>query len=113
MRTVAASNDITELKRLARVRQEFVANASHELRTPLTAIKGYAETLRDGGLRHPETAAEFVRVIHRHAERLRALIEDLLDLAAVEQGEARLKPAAVRARDVVTQAEAVVRPAAD
>ena len=110
---VAVFHDVTELKRLERVRQEFVANVSHELRTPLTAIKGYAETLRDGGLRDPETAAEFVRVIHRHAERLRALIEDLLDLAAVEQGEARLKPAAVRARDVVTQAEAVVRPAAD
>ena len=110
---VAVFHDVTELKRLERVRQEFVANVSHELRTPLTAIKGYAETLRDGGLRDPETAAEFVRVIHRHAERLRALIEDLLDLAAVEQGEARLKPAVVRARDVVAQAEGLVRPAAE
>ena len=54
-----------------------------------------------------------MRVIHRHAERLRALIEDLLDLAAVEQGEARLKPAVVRARDVVAQAEGLVRPAAE
>ncbi len=110
---VAVFHDVTELKRLERVRQEFVANVSHELRTPLTAIKGYAETLRDGGLRDPETAAEFVRVIHRHAERLRALIEDLLDLAAVEQGEARLKPAVVRARDVAAQAEGLVRPAAE
>jgi two-component system, OmpR family, phosphate regulon sensor histidine kinase PhoR len=110
---VAVFHDVTELKRLEKVRQEFVANVSHELRTPLTAIKGYAETLRDGGLRDPETAAEFVRVIHRHAERLRALIEDLLDLAAVEQGEARLKPAVVRARDVVAQAEGLVRPAAE
>jgi len=110
---VAVFHDVTELKRLESVRQEFVANVSHELRTPLTAIKGYAETLRDGGLRDPETAAEFVRVIHRHAERLRALIEDLLDLAAVEQGEARLKPAVVRARDVVAQAEGLVRPAAE
>jgi two-component system, OmpR family, phosphate regulon sensor histidine kinase PhoR len=110
---VAVFHDVTELKRLERVRQEFVANVSHELRTPLTAIKGYAETLRDGGLRDPETAAEFVRVIHRHAERLRALIEDLLDLAAVEQGEARLQPAVVRVRDVVTQVETIVRPAAE
>ncbi len=110
---VAVFHDVTELKRLERVRQEFVANVSHELRTPLTAIKGYAETLRDGGLRDPETAAEFVRVIHRHAERLRALIEDLLDLAAVEQGQARLVPGHVRARDVVSQAEALIRPAAE
>ncbi|OLE66235.1 MAG: hypothetical protein AUG03_00860, partial [Acidobacteria bacterium 13_1_20CM_2_68_14] len=109
---VAVFHDVSELKRLERVRREFVANVSHELRTPLTAIKGYAETLRDGGLRDPETAAEFVRVIHRHAERLRALIEDLLDLAAVEQGEARIDLAPVALRDVATQAEAVARPAA-
>ena len=109
---VAVFHDVTELKRLERVRREFVANVSHELRTPLTAIKGYAETLRDGGLRDPETAAEFVRVIHRHAERLRALIEDLLDLAAVEQGEARIDLAPVALRDVAAQAEGVARPAA-
>ena len=109
---VAVFHDVTELKRLERVRREFVANVSHELRTPLTAIKGYAETLRDGGLRDPEAAAGFVRVIHRHAERLRALIEDLLDLAAVEQGEARIDLAPVALRDVATQAEAVARPAA-
>ncbi|MBI1951829.1 MAG: HAMP domain-containing protein [Acidobacteria bacterium] len=106
---VAVFHDVTELKRLERVRREFVANVSHELRTPLTAIKGYAETLRDGGLRDPETAAEFVQVIHRHAERLRALIEDLLDLASVEQGQARIELGPVSVRDVVTQAEAVTR----
>jgi len=109
---VAVFHDVTELKRLERVRREFVANVSHELRTPLTAIKGYAETLRDGGLRDPEKAAEFVRVIHRHTERLRALIEDLLDLAAVEQGEARIDLAPISLRDVTNQAEAVARPAA-
>jgi len=109
---VAVFHDVTELKRLERVRREFVANVSHELRTPLTAIKGYAETLRDGGLRDPETAAEFVQVIHRHAERLRALIEDLLDLASVEQGQARIDLAPVSLREVADQAEAVARPAA-
>jgi two-component system, OmpR family, phosphate regulon sensor histidine kinase PhoR len=110
---VAVFHDVTELKRLEQVRREFVANVSHELRTPLTAIKGYAETLRDGGLRDPKAAAEFVGIIHRHAERLRALIEDLLDLAAVEQGEARLSPGPVRVREVVSQATALVRPAAE
>jgi two-component system phosphate regulon sensor histidine kinase PhoR len=109
---VAVFHDVTELKRLERVRREFVANVSHELRTPLTAIKGYAETLRDGGLRDPETAAEFVQVIHRHAERLRALIEDLLDLASVEQGQARIDLEPVSLQDVVAQAEAVTRAAA-
>jgi two-component system phosphate regulon sensor histidine kinase PhoR len=110
---IAVFHDVTELKRLERVRREFVANVSHELRTPLTAIKGYAETLRDGGLKDTVRAAEFVEVIHRHAERLRALIEDLLDLASVEQGEARLSLAPVPLREVVDQAAAVVRPAAE
>jgi len=110
---VAVFHDVTELKRLERMRREFVANVSHELRTPLTAIRGYAETLRDGGLDDRERAAEFVRVIHRHAERLRDLIEDLLDLAAIEHGEARLAIEPVRAQDAVSQAEAVVRPAAE
>jgi two-component system phosphate regulon sensor histidine kinase PhoR len=94
------------------MRREFVANVSHELRTPLTAIKGYAETLLGGGLTDPARAAEFVEVIARHTERLGALIEDLLDLAAVEQGEARVELASVPLGDVVSQAEAVVRAAA-
>jgi two-component system, OmpR family, phosphate regulon sensor histidine kinase PhoR len=110
--TVAVFHDITELKRLENVRREFVANVSHELRTPLTAIRGYAETLRDGGLKDPEKAAEFVRVIHRHAERLQALIADLLDLSRVEQGKARLNLGPVPIRDVAAQAEAVILPLA-
>src|SRR5439155_8182905 len=95
---VAVFHDITELQRLEQVRREFVANVSHELRTPLTAIKGYAETLRDGGLKEPGRAAEFVEVIHRHAGRLAALIEDLLDLSSVEQGKAHLdlRPVSLR-----------------
>jgi two-component system phosphate regulon sensor histidine kinase PhoR len=109
---VAVFHDVTELQRLERVRREFVANVSHELRTPLTAIRGYAETLLDGGLRDPEKAAEFVRVMHRHAERLAALIEDLLDLASVEQGQARIALAPVPLPDVLAQVEAVTRPIA-
>jgi len=110
---VAVFHDVTELKRLERVRREFVSNVSHELRTPLTAIKGYAETLRDGGLKDPERAGEFVDVIHRHAERLRNLIEDLLDLAAIEQGQAQIALALTPLRETVEQAEGVIRPAAE
>ncbi|HXH28031.1 MAG TPA: ATP-binding protein, partial [Candidatus Polarisedimenticolia bacterium] len=106
-------HDVTELKRLERVRSEFVANVSHELRTPLTAIRGYAETLRDRGAHDPVRAAEFAEVIHRNAGRLRDLIEDLLDLSAVEQGEARLSIGPVPVGAAVTQAEAVIRPALD
>jgi two-component system phosphate regulon sensor histidine kinase PhoR len=109
---VAVFHDVTEVKRLERTRREFVANVSHELRTPLTAIKGYAENLRDGGLQDTAVASQFVDVIHRNAERLRLLIEDLLDLSSVEQGQARLNLGPVRLADVVAQAAAVIRPAA-
>jgi two-component system phosphate regulon sensor histidine kinase PhoR len=105
---VAVFHDVTEIRRLERVRREFVANVSHELRTPLTAIKGYAETLRHGGLDDREQAARFVEVIDRHAQRLRDLIEDLLDLSSIEQGQARLRPGPVAVRETVLQAEAVV-----
>ena len=110
--TVAVFHDVTELKRLESVRREFVANVSHELRTPLTAIRGYAETLRDGALKDPEKALEFVQVIHRHAERLRELIDDLLDLSKVEQGKARLSPVPVPLAEVASQVAAVIRPLA-
>jgi two-component system phosphate regulon sensor histidine kinase PhoR len=110
---VVVLHDITEIKRLERVRREFVANVSHELRTPLTAIKGYAETLLGGGLDEKARAAEFVEVIARHADRLRDLIEDLLDLASIEQGEARLRIGPVTVADVVSQAEATLRPSAE
>jgi two-component system phosphate regulon sensor histidine kinase PhoR len=110
---VVVLHDVTELKRLEKVRSEFVANVSHELRTPLTAIKGYAETLLGGGLGEPERAAEFVEVIARHADRLRELIEDLLDLASVEQGQARLRLGPVTVRDLVAQVETTLRPAAE
>jgi two-component system phosphate regulon sensor histidine kinase PhoR len=110
---VAVFHDVTELKRLEQSRREFVANVSHELRTPLTAIKGYAETLLHGGLGDPGSAIEFVRVIDRHAERLRLLIEELLDLAAVEQGRSNLSVEPTSAAEVAAQAVGVVRPAAE
>src|SRR5262249_4219996 len=110
---VVVMHDVTEIKRLERVRSEFVANVSHELRTPLTAIKGYAETLLAGGLDEKPRAAEVVGGIARHADRLRALIEDLPDLASVEQGEARLRIGRVAVADVVAQAEATLRPSAE
>jgi two-component system phosphate regulon sensor histidine kinase PhoR len=82
--TALTLRDITELKRLEEVRMEFVVNVTHELRTPLTAIRGYAETLLDGGLDIREEARKFLEVIHRHAERLGRLLSDLLDLSNIE-----------------------------
>jgi two-component system, OmpR family, phosphate regulon sensor histidine kinase PhoR len=81
-------HDLTEAETVNRMRQEFVANVSHELRTPLTSLRGYAETLLDGGLEDVEHREQFVRVIRDQAERLQALVDDLLSLAALERPEA-------------------------
>lgn len=88
---ITVFHDITRLKRLEKIRQDFVANVSHELRTPLTTIKGYAETLLDGALKE-DVAFQFVQVINRHADRLTKIVEDLLTLAKMESKEFSLKP---------------------
>ena len=81
-------NDLTRLRRLENLRREFVANVSHELRTPITAIKGYAETLLDGAMRNPAEAERFLAIIAANAERLGAIIEDLLLLSRLDREEA-------------------------
>ena len=89
--TVAVFHDVTELHRLEGVRRDFVANVSHELRTPLTAIRGFAETLRNNEM-PPEQRRQYLDVILRHADRLTALIEDLLELSRIEGGTRTLAP---------------------
>lgn len=82
---VAVFHNISELKRLEAIRRDFVANVSHELRTPVTVIRGYAETLSSGLIsKDPATAERFANVIKNHAERLTALISDLLTLSQLE-----------------------------
>ncbi|GAM08836.1 alkaline phosphatase synthesis sensor protein PhoR [Geobacter sp. OR-1] len=89
---VAVFHDITELKRLEKIRKDFVANVSHELRTPVTVIRGYAETLLGGLLAEdPERSQQFLSVILNHSERLTALISDLLSLSEMESGNFNLK----------------------
>jgi two-component system phosphate regulon sensor histidine kinase PhoR len=87
---VVVLHDVTELRRLENVRREFVANVSHELKTPVTAIKGFVETLRDGALDDRPQAERFLDIVARHAERLQAIIEDLLSLSRLEQEEGAL-----------------------
>ena len=78
-------NDITRLRRLENIRRDFVANVSHELKTPITSIKGFVETLRDGALDDRPRADRFLEIVARHADRLHAIIEDLLSLSRLEQ----------------------------
>lgn len=82
---VVVLHDVTELRRLENIRRDFVANVSHELKTPITTIKGFVETLRDGALDDREQAERFLAIVARHADRLHAIIEDLLSLSRLEQ----------------------------
>jgi two-component system phosphate regulon sensor histidine kinase PhoR len=104
--------DLTEIRRLEAVRRDFVANASHELRTPLAAIRGYAETLLDGALQDPVRAQEFLGIIHHHAERLAALLDDLLSLSRLEAGSQPLAHEPVALGAVARRALDLVQPKA-
>ncbi|MBM3473168.1 MAG: HAMP domain-containing protein [Armatimonadetes bacterium] len=98
-------NDVTRLRRLENMRRDFVANVSHELRTPVTSIKGFVETLSDGALDSPEDARRFVGIIRKHADRLAAIIEDLLTLSRLEEdGAAQMEPQATAVRPVLAAA---------
>jgi two-component system phosphate regulon sensor histidine kinase PhoR len=97
---VAVFHDITRLKELEKIRQDFVANVSHELRTPLTTIKGYAETLLEGALKE-EVAAQFVQVIKRHSDRLEKIVEDLLILSKIESKEFQLRMESLSISDLI------------
>ena len=84
---VIVLNDVTELERLERVRRDFVANVSHELKTPVASIKGFVETLLDGAIDDADDARRFLDIVARQADRLEAIIEDLLSLSRIEQSE--------------------------
>ncbi len=82
---VVVLNDITRLRRFETVRRDFVANVSHEIKTPVTSIKGFAETLLDGALDDRADAERFLRIIAGQADRLSAIVEDLLALSVLER----------------------------
>jgi two-component system phosphate regulon sensor histidine kinase PhoR len=98
---VLVMHEITELRRLERVRQDFVANVSHEFRTPLTAIQGFAETLLGGALDDPANRRRFVQIIRDHAARLARLTEDLLELSRIEAGKLELEFRAVSLHQLI------------
>lgn len=91
-------HDITEIRKLETVRRDFVANVSHELKTPLTSIKGFVETLLEGGLEDKENSRQFLKIIQEHTERLNSLINDLLDLSCIESKELVLHKQSINLR---------------
>jgi len=88
---VVVFHDISELVRLEKVRQDFVANVSHELRTPLTSIKGYAETLQNPAFRAGDQAGDFVNIIIKNADQMSRVVNDLLELTRLQQKPGQLE----------------------
>jgi two-component system, OmpR family, phosphate regulon sensor histidine kinase PhoR len=109
---VVAARDTTELTRVADMRRDFVANVSHELKTPLAAIRGYAETLRDGALDEPPTAKRFTDRILSQCRRLQELLDDLLILSRLEGMDAALDREPVSLDAIARHAVELLTPAA-
>ena len=95
--------DITRLERLEIVRQEFLSNVSHELRTPLTSIMALAETLETGALNDLENNRRFLSIIQKNAVRMQHLIEDILELSAIEAGNVNVVPETIQLRSLVEE----------
>lgn len=93
--------NITELKRLERIRSEFTANVSHELKTPLTSIKGFVETLKEGAINDKAKAKEFLDIIEKNTEKLETLINDLLVLAKIESKEIKMSSGEVDIKQLI------------
>ncbi|HVQ39293.1 MAG TPA: ATP-binding protein, partial [Pyrinomonadaceae bacterium] len=93
--------DVTRIERLEQVRQEFLSNVSHELRTPLTAIIAFVETLERGAIDDRESSQRFLSIIRRNAVRMQDLIDDILELSAIETGNVPVRAEEVKLSSVV------------
>ena len=94
-------HDVTQVERLESIRQEFLSNISHELRTPLTSILAFVETLEDGAIDDSENNRRFLSVIRRNAERMRALISDILELSMIESGNVVIDVRSIELRPLI------------
>lgn len=104
--------DVTDIRRLEKMRSEFVANVSHELKTPIAAVKGFAETLLSGGVEDRETERSFLQIIHDEGERLNRLIGDILELSKIESKRVPLEYAPVHLKELFDGIFEMLRPSA-
>jgi two-component system phosphate regulon sensor histidine kinase PhoR len=105
---VLVFHDISSLRNLERVRQDFVANVSHELRTPVSSIRGYAETLLNGAMQNRKRNREFIEIIHKDSERLCKLINDLLDLSRIESSRMQMNFQSVDLSSIVKRCASIM-----
>ena len=100
---VVVIQDVTKQQKLDQMRKEFVANVSHELRTPLTTVKIYTETLIDGAIEDRENAMHFLSVMEKEADRMTALVQDLLELSRIDNKQIQLKFVLIELKDMIEE----------
>ena len=110
---VLVLHDITELRKLDRIRRDFVANVSHELRTPLTAVRGYVEALMEAPPPDDADRRRFLEIIARHTLRMERLVRDLLRLARLDAGQELLERTPVPIEHVLSDVETEMSDALD
>ncbi|MFQ5780668.1 MAG: two-component system histidine kinase PnpS [Nitrospiria bacterium] len=110
---VLVFHNITENKRQERIRRDFIANVSHELRTPVSVIKGYSETLSDGGLEDQTEAQAFMEIIRKNSIRLENIILDLLQLSRIESGLDPIRPTRITLKDAIEKNILLLKPLAN
>jgi two-component system, OmpR family, phosphate regulon sensor histidine kinase PhoR len=106
------SADITQLRKLERMRREFLGNVSHELRTPIFSVQGFLETLLDGAMDDPSVNRDFLEKAHRHAVRLNALLNDLIEISRIESGDMKMSFRYIDPAAVVAECVEAARPTA-
>jgi two-component system phosphate regulon sensor histidine kinase PhoR len=109
---IAILHDVTPTEKLERVKRDFIANVSHEIRTPLATIRGYAETLLEGGLEDRHNRRKFVEIIQANGVRLNNIAADLLTLSELESGRPGAQPGPISLNDVLSGAIRAIEPAA-
>ena len=110
---IAILHDVTPRERLERVKRDFIANVSHEIRTPLATIRGYAETLLDGGLEDEKNRRRFVEIIQATGVRLNNIAADLLTLSDLDAGRPAAPPGLISLADVIHGALRAIEPASN
>ena len=109
---MAILHDVTPAEKLERVKRDFITNVSHEIRTPLATIRGFAETLLDGGLEDERNRRQFVEIIQANAVRLNNIAADLLTLSELESGRPDAQPAPISINNALSSAIRAIEPAA-
>lgn len=110
---VALIQDVTEIRKLEKIRSDFVANVSHELKTPLTSISGFVETLKSGAIEDERARARFLDIIDIETERLARLIDDILTLSEIENTHIRGSKQEIYPSEVINEVMELIAPIAN